>query len=141
MLERSRSAAASPFGLVFRATSPAEAPPFPGWCYFAEYLPDGTHFHIGENAERLEEPLCIMMPCNFPRPPRQPDPLPPFTTVTAIRVSVPANKPSTVLAAIDGVGPVSIASGEPHLLEIEFNEGAAGQARDIRPALPLLIRW
>jgi hypothetical protein len=141
MVERAHSAAASPFGLVFRATSAEEPPPFPGRPYFAEYLPDGAHFHVGDNADRLEEPLCIVMPCNFPAPPRQPDPLPPFTTVTALRVSVPATDRSAVLAAINGIGPLAIALGEPHLLELEFNGGAAGQARDIRPALPLIIRW
>lgn len=141
MLERSRSTGASPFGLVFRPGSPAEPLPFPGWPYSAEYLPDGTHFHIGENSNRLNEPLCIVMPCNFPPPPRQPAQRAPFTTVTSIRIGMPATQPSAVLEAINGVGALSLALGEPHLMELEFNAGAAGQERDIRPALPLVIRW
>jgi hypothetical protein len=141
MLERSRSAGASPFGLVFRPASPAEPVPFAGWPYSADYLPDGTHFHIGENSERLEEPLCIVMPHGFGPPARQPAQRPPFTTVSSIRIGVPVNGPSAVLAAIDGVGPLSLALGEPHLLELAFNAGAAGQERDIRPTLPLIIRW
>ena len=141
MVERRRSSGASPFGLVFRPGSPADPPPFPGWPYGAEYLPDGTHFHIGDNSGRLEEPLCIVMPHGFRSTARQPDPRPPFTTVTSIRIGVPVNKSSAVLAAIDGVGPLSITPGEPHLLELVFNAGATGQARDIRPDLPLIIRW
>jgi hypothetical protein len=141
MVERWRSAGASPFGLVFRPGSPADPLPFPGWPYAADYLPGGTHFHIGENSGRLEEPLCIVMPHGFRSTARQTDPRPPFTTVTSIRIGMPATQPSAVLAAINGIAPLSIALGHPHLMELEFDAGAAGQERDIRPTLPLIVRW
>ncbi len=149
LVERSRSAAASPFGLVFRSTSPAgppsgpspAVPTFPGWRYAADYLPDGSHFHIGENTDRLDEPLCIVMPADIPGPSRQPTPRHPFTTVTSVRISVPATSPSPVLAAVGGIGPLSIAPGQPHLMELRFNDGASGQERDLRPDLPLLLCW
>jgi hypothetical protein len=145
LIERSRSAAASPFGLVFRSTasptlSPA-VPPFPGWRYAADYLPDGSHFHIGENADRLDEPLCIVLPADFPARSHQPAPRDPFTTIDSIRISVPAMHSSPVLAAVSGVGPLSIATGERPLMELRFNESAAGQEKDLRPQLPLIIRW
>lgn len=141
MVERARSADASPFGLVFRATAPATPPPFPGWRYAADYLPDGSHFHIGENADCFEEPLCIVMPSNISGPSRHPAPRHPFTTVTAVRISVPTTPPSPVLAAVSGIGPLSVAPGKPHLLEIQFNNGAAGLEKDLWPDLPLIIRW
>jgi hypothetical protein len=141
MPERARSAAASPFGLVFRSTSSSTSPPFPGWRHFAEYLPDGSHFHIGENSDRLDEPLCVVMPANISAPSRQPAPRHPFTTVTSVRISVLAASPSPVLAAVSGIGPLSIAPSQPHLLELQFNDGAAGQEKDLRPQLPLIIRW
>jgi hypothetical protein len=149
LVERSRSAAASPFGLVFRSTAPAAppsgpspaVPPFPGWRYAADYLPDGSHFHIGENADRLDEPLCIVMPADIPGPSQQPALRHPFTSVTSVRISVPATAPSPVLAAVGGIGPLSIAPGQPHLVELRFNGGAAGQEKDLRPGLPLIIRW
>lgn len=141
LVERWRSAAASPFGLVFRSTLPSDPPPFPGWRYGADYLPAGSHFHIGENAARLEEPLCIVMPFTISGRSHQPAPRHPFTTVTSVRISVPATPPSPVLAAVSGIGQLSIAPGQPHLMELEFNEGAAGMERDIRPDLPLIIRW
>jgi hypothetical protein len=149
LVERTRSAAASPFGLVFRSTSPAAPPsgpspavqPFPGWRYRAEYLPAGQYFHVGENADCFEEPLCIVMPSNFPARSQQPAPRRPFTTVASVRISVPATAPSPVLAAVGGIGPLSIAPGRPHLMELRFNDGAAGQEKDLRPGLPLIIRW
>jgi hypothetical protein len=141
MLERAGSAAASPFGLVFRSTAPPSQAPFPGWRYAADYLPDGSHFHIGENADRLDEPLCIVMPFDIPAPSQQPAPRQPFTTVTSVRVGVPAASPSPVLAAVSGIGPLSFAVGQPHLMELRFNDGAAGQQKDLRPELPLIIRW
>jgi hypothetical protein len=45
------------------------------------------------------------------------------------------------LAAVSGIGPLSFAAGQPHLMELQFNDGAAGQRRDLRPELPLIIRW
>ena len=141
MVERARYADASPFGLVFRVTAPATPPPFPGWRYAADYLPDGSHFHIGENADCCEEPLCIVMPSSISGPSRQPAPRHPFTTVTAVRIGVPATPPSPVLAAVSGIGPLSIAPGQPHLMELEVNDGTAGQEKDLHPELPLVIRW
>jgi hypothetical protein len=141
MLERARSADASPFGLVFRPTSSSTSPPFPGWRDFAEYLPDGSYFHIGENSDCFEEPICIVMPSNILAPTRQPAPRDPFTSVTSVRIGVPATSPSPVLAAVRGVGLLSIALGQPHLMELQFNDGAAGQENDLRPELPLIIRW
>jgi hypothetical protein len=139
--ERARSAVASPFGLVFRSTTPAAPAPFAGWPYVADYLPDGSYFHIGKNADRLDEPLCIVMPFDIPAPSQQPAPRQPFTTVTSVRIGVPAASPSPVLAAVSGIGPLSVAAGQPHLMELQFNDGAAGREKDLRPALPLLIRW
>lgn len=141
LVERSHSAAASPFGLVFRHISRTSAPPFPGWPYCADYLPDGNPFHIGENADRLEEPLCIVMPSNLSAPSQQPAPRLPFTTVTSVRIGVPVTPPSPVLDAVSGIDPLSFAVGQPHLLELQFNAGAAGQEKDLRPALPLVVRW
>lgn len=141
LLERAQSAAASPFGLVFRSTAPPSQPPFPGWRYAADYLPDGSHFHIGENSDRFDEPLCIVMPSSIPAPAQQPAPRQPFTTVTSVRIGVPVASLSPVLAAVSGIGPLTIALGQPHLMELEFNDGAAGQGRDLRSALPLIIRW
>lgn len=138
MLERAGSIAASPFGLVFRSTAPA---PFPGWRYAADYLPDSSHFHIGENADRLDEPLCIVMPSSIPAPSQQPAPCHPFTTVTSVRIGVPATSLSAVLTAVRGIGPLSIAPGQPHGMEVQFDNGAAGKERDLRPALPLVIHW
>ena len=139
--ERARSAAASPFGLVFRSTTPAAPAPFPGWPYAADYLPGGSPFHIGANADRLDEPLCIVMPSIIPAPSQQPAPRHPFTTVTSVRIGVPATSLSAVLTAVRGIGPLSIAPGQPHRMEVQFNDGVAAKERDLRPALPLVIRW
>ena len=66
--ERAENSRASPFGLIVRSTSESTNVPFPGWRYCPEYFGHDQCFHVGENSDLLEEPLCICMPLNLPLP-------------------------------------------------------------------------
>ncbi len=138
--QRVADPAASPFGLILRGVADVD-PPFAGWRYQPDYFGPERCFLIGENSECLAEPLCIYMPFELPPRPPQPQPGMPFTTVTGLRLHLPVAQPSTVLKAVGLVRGVSVLTGDDHLLEVIFNHQAKNRFRDLRPALPLIIRW
>lgn len=130
----------SPFGLITRDNS-SQADPFEGWLYQPDYFQRGCGFLVGENSDQLGEPLCIHMPFNLPRPEVQPESSEPFALVTELRIHVPVSTPSATLKRISEVKQISLVTNAPHLLEVVFNDESEGQLRDLRPDLPLLIRW
>ena len=139
--ERAANAGASPFGLVLGGPPGSTNAPFPGWPYHPAYLEADQCFHIGQNSDLLEEPLCVWAPFELPGPTNQPLPTDPFTRISELRISVPVARPSSVLATIAQVERISLQLDEPHGMEVIFNEEEKGQFRDLRPRLPLIIRW
>ena len=139
--ERTVPTQASPFGLIVRASAGSTDPPFPGWRYYPEYFPADQCFHVGENSDLLEEPLCICMPLGLPRHSSQSQTGNPRKTITEVRISVPVVRASLTLEAIAKCEPISLRLNEPHLLELVFNEEKEGQSKDMTPELPLIVRW
>ena len=139
LAERASNPVASPFGFVMRCDS--DSPPFAGWRYQPMYFDPGISFLVAENSERLDEPLCICLPDDPPSGLPQVQSETPFTEVTELRLHVPVDKPSSVLGAIAQVEGIRIQTGSPHLLEIVFGHEMEGKQRDLRPRLPLIIRW
>ncbi len=139
--ERASSHNASPFGLVLRCDADNETPPFSGWRYQPAYFDTGTSFLVAENSDCLDEPLCICMPEDPPPASPQATSEPPFVKVTELLLHVPVNRPSSVLEAISQVEGIRIQEDSPHLLEIVFGHEAEGELRDLRPRLPLIVRW
>ena len=140
-VERASEPSASPFALVVSRTTASNDAPFPGWRYYPEYFSGDQHFHVGDNSDVLEEPLCICIPTMPPARAIQPLSPEPFTNVTELRISVPLDRPSPVLDTIELCDRVSLTLGEPHHMEIVFNEAEEGQSQDLRPDLPLVICW
>jgi len=139
--ERSVNAKASPFGLIVRTTVGTTDAPFPGWRYCPEYFRADQCFHVGENSDLLEEPLCICMPLNLPLSKSQSQPENSLKTVTEVRISVPVVRPSVTLEAMAKCEHISLRLNEPHLMELVFNDGNEGQSKDMTPELPLVVRW
>ena len=140
-VEREAQSGASPFGIVVRRTDDSADDPFPGWRYYPQYFGADKYFQVGENCNELQEPLCICMPIMPPAASGQPLPREPFTEVTELHISVPVNKPSEVLETVGRCERISLTPGAPHHVEIVFTDGRAGQSKDLRPGLPLCIRW
>ena len=140
-VERAADTGASPFGLIMKSPAGLSATPFQGWRYHPDYFEADKYFHVGENADVLAEPLCIYVPFELPLPANQPRSAEPFTNVSELRISVPVDQPSSVLQAVAQIEGVSICLEEPHLMEIVFNDEKLGQSKDMRPGLPLIIRW
>ncbi len=141
IVERAADVKASPFGLIVRATTESTDVPFPGWRYCPEYFRADQCFHVGENSDLLEEPLCICMPLNMPLPDAQLRLANPHMTVTELRLSVPVVRPSLTLEAVADCEGISLRLNEPHRLELVFNEEEEGNSKDMAPDLPLVVRW
>jgi hypothetical protein len=140
-LDRYQSPDGSPFGLVFRARNRSDVDSFPGFPYQPVYFDDGQYFVVGNNAEDLVEPSVVLMPDNLPSRPPQILSQDPFRYVSDVRVSVPGAEYSQALKHASRIDRVTIASAPSQLLEITFGHGTSQQASDLRPDLPLVIRW
>jgi hypothetical protein len=139
--ERVNNTNASPFGLIVRTVEGSTDMPFPGWKYCPEYFKDDQCFQVGENSGLLEEPLCIGMPVNLPGRRSQQQPENTVWTMTELRIGVPVTKPSSTLEAVAKCEAVTLQLGEPHRMELIFNEEQDGQIKDMTPDLPLIVRW
>lgn len=132
---------ASPFGIILRATDEAAAGAFPGWQYQPDYFEQGSHFLVGDNSALLTEPSCILMPKNLPVSSGQKLSPEPFASVSEIRIGVPATDSSAALQVASAVERVTVLPGRPHLMELIFGAGQIGEQCDLRPDLPLIVRW
>jgi hypothetical protein len=139
--DRFESEEGSPFGLVFRASNDRDIADFPGFPYQPVYFEEGQFFIVGDNADLLAEPNCVLMPRNLPkRPPQTLSPAP-FESLTGLRLHVPVARMSPALAAAAAVDRVDVVTKGDNLMELEFGGGRLGRSHDLRPDLPLVIRW
>ena len=143
-----RAAGASPFGLALRPSRPGVGPgPFPGWEYRPAYLPVPLAVHVGEDVP-AHEPWWFYLafgrrPDDPGWPRRQPTDHPVgVKEITDVRLAGPGlGEPSAVARAVVAAWPVGLAEAPDHAAEVTFDEGRQGRAADLRPALPLVLRW
>jgi hypothetical protein len=145
---RWRQTAACPFGLCLRATAGApSAPPFPTLDYRPPYLPEGAAIPIARGTMAVE-PMLFVNPFGS-RPdaaaPEQRQPLDHplgVRELTAVHVvSAGCELPSDPLRAVQRLGLATFSQGDGHLLELTLDDGAQGATADLRPELPLVLRW
>ncbi len=140
-----RHTRASPFGVILRnaGSGPAE-PPFPTWPYRPSYLPAGFAIDVAVGT-RLCEPELFYF-----RQPRRPEDLahePRTPTqarleVAAVTIGIPEPGPWTEgLRAVEAAGFVSFEAAAEHLLEIDFGPEPRRNSADLRPNLPLVLRY
>ncbi len=136
---------ASPFGLIFTRTEGAStAMPFDGWRYQPKYFDPPNAFHVGSNSNNIQEPLCVYVPFVAPQKRVIENGL--FRSVSSVRVFMPSDAMSETLHAltksvVQGSNGIHFEFGEEHLMEVTFDQGAAGLNRDLRPDLPLILHW
>lgn len=145
--ERLADAAASPFGICFRPAAGARAAPFPAWSYVPAYLPPGMTIEIARDAP-LSEPMWFHLaaataPEAAPPARRQPLAHPVgLREITSVVVTVPGARAwSAAAQAAIATGRLALREGEAHLLEIGFDGETCGRVHDLRPALPLVLRY
>lgn len=136
---RQRGAAASPFGIILRpgADDPTPVPPFPTWSYRPSYMPAGAAIEIAQGTA-LGEPELFYLGLARGRGSAGHGG-PPFD-LTGVDVWTRASR-SPAAAALEAAGLVRFHVGEDHLMELTFDHAALGVSLDLRPTLPLTLRW
>lgn len=134
--------AGSPLGFGLRSTEdPVPRAPFRTWPYTPPYLPSGTAFAMGANAEVVSEPLLFVLP--WARTPGWE--LPPHRNgarrITRVTLVHPAGPASEELRTFRALGLVSWEEGGEPAVRLELDHGKGGGQCDARPVLPLTLRW
>ncbi|HSG81080.1 MAG TPA: VOC family protein [Gemmatimonadota bacterium] len=133
---------ANPFGLCIRANEPGARPPFETWEYRPAYMPAGLFIPVALNSERLDEPLLFFLSWRQGPPPVTPDHDNGTRVITRVALEFPANgAPSPELEAFARLGLAQIDLGADPLLRVELDGGRRGNNVDLRPHVPLAIRW
>ena len=146
-----RQSGASPFGLIVRpAPGVAESVelPFATWELRPPYLPEPLKLDVADNSADTAEPLLFYMSFGnradrYPSERRQPLDHPAgFKQITAVRLRLPgAPSLSPALQAVAQAGLARFSAGPSHLAEVIFDHEEHGKSEDLRPELPLLLRW
>ncbi len=135
---RWRQTGASPFGIALRPADGESAAPT--WPYHAAFLPAGSYIPIVTPSHTPHEPLVFLIPGSLPIRVRTPaEHRGRRRTLTGVTVAGPyAASPSAALAASAGV---RVVRADDHHLAMEWDGGVAGESRDFRPHLPLVLCW
>lgn len=137
---RVKSDTASPFGIILNRINGADTKmPYKGWTYQPDYFEPPMAFHVGSNSDILDEPLCIYVPFMVPVNRKEVDGI--FKSITCVQITVPLNKMSETLRALDSVERLQIKQGSEHLVEMILDRGKLGLSKDFRPTLPLVVNW
>ena len=138
--ERIQKENASPFGIVLTRTNDSKLEmPFSGWKYQPDYFEPPNAFHVGDNSEILEEPLCIYVP--FVGPVSRIEEIGTFKSISNVQVSIPLGKMSDTLRTLQTADRLQIELGSEHMVMVTLDNGRSGLSRDFRPGLPLIINW
>jgi len=142
--QRIENSNASPFGIILnRMDDSTLAMPFEGWPYQPDYFPVPMAFHVGNNSENLNEPLCIYIP--FMEPVDRAVEEGKFKSISHVHLHVSVEALSQQLLAANQAEGLTVECGKEHLMEITFtganNGKACGLSKDLRPDLPLIIHW
>jgi hypothetical protein len=135
---------ASPFGFILCPKVDGELPaaPFPHWEYRPETMP-GLRLWIASETS-IEEPMW----CVFPARPAG-GTMPPGGTkhaagireLTGVRLHSPAHFTLDPRAFAGEVIDWQESADGRHWIELEFDSGASRMVADLRPELPVILRW
>ena len=140
-----REAGASPFAVIIRPGDDEDAPPpFPSWAYHPPYLPPHLAIHVAEGTP-LSEPAFFYL--GFARGAAQMQ-APPrahglgVRGISAVEIGRPrAAPPSAAAQFVQDAGLVQFVESERHRMTITFDDAPRGEAADLHPDLPLVLRW
>jgi hypothetical protein len=139
-----RGDGACPFGIVLRPTDDTVdvEPPFASRPYKTQYMPPGVSIDVA-----LETPLAgpAFFYLGFQRGAARRGQEPvghelPAKSLTGVTVWRPASGDSQAARSLQAAGLVTFHDADDYLLELRFEGAGTGRA-ELRPALPLTLRW
>jgi hypothetical protein len=142
-----RHEGACPLGIASRPSDPKDAedrPPFATWAYHAPYLPPQVSIGIGVNTP-LTQPEILYV--NFATSPaaKAREPLTHLLGVkeiTGVRIGLPGGSAQSPGAkAVSAAGLVEFFDCSDYLAEVLLDGAIAQKSADLRPGLPLILRW
>jgi hypothetical protein len=140
-----RRAGACPFGVIVRPSpDTVEAPPpFPTWRYTPPYLPADIAIDVADDTP-LAEPAVFHMAVAGVRGRRAEQPIdhqPPLRTVSRASIEGPLpSEPSATRRALAGSPTFAFGAAPSYLLTLDFSAAPETEA-DLRPGVPLVLRW
>lgn len=140
-----RKTGACPVGIVLRQDGETEPLPFPTGTYKASYLPPTVSIEVAED-RALEQPAVFCLRSSEQSPSRRgPGPARhalPIEELTGVRLGYPGgNDPSQALRSLAARDLLEFDAAAELLLTLTFDRGKAQGEADLRPRLPLLLRW
>jgi Glyoxalase-like domain len=137
-----RRQGACPFGLIFSPGDDPERSPFPTWPYRPRYLPESLAIEIQVDTPITEPEFFVL-----PRLPsrggaHRAQPVVAGQAITHLQLGTPtgsAVSPAARWAASTGL--LSIERSDDYVLTITFDNASHTRIADLRPALPLILRW
>ncbi|AKU95703.1 hypothetical protein AKJ09_02367 [Labilithrix luteola] len=143
-----RQTGACPFGICLRAAGPENsAPPFETWGYRPPYVPTGSEIPVAVAASFAEPLLFLQRPRTSEGPAAAParESENHANGIRAIRkMHITLTDGATLTPAVrevERLGIVTFTQGPEPLMELVFDEATQGRTADLRPDLPLLLRW
>ena len=139
-----------PIGIGFRRTAPSDDNPlpFPTWVVTAPWLPAGSALEILTPRDDTRSPSLFITPGALTdmgeqaaRASRYHHPIGAHR-VTAIRLVSPKTyQPIEPLVYLQKRHVIGVEQGEEWLIELTFDGGKGQKSKDLRPDLPLIIRY
>ena len=136
-----RESGASPFGIALRANDRASA--VETWPYEAPFLPSGLAIPIVTPPHMPSQPLIVLITPSLPirlRTPTAHRGKP--RRLTRVRVCGPGLATlSGRVGALVSSSALQLTDGVSHGLDLEWDDGVAGESFAVGPTVPLTLRW
>jgi hypothetical protein len=138
-----------PIGIGFRRTAQTDDTwPFPTWSVTAPWLPAGSAIEMLTPRDDTRSPSLFISPSALADVPEQAARAALYHhpigvhRVTAIRLVSPKTyQPIESLAHLQKLHVVGVEQGKQWLVELTFDGGERKKSKDLRPDLPLVIRY
>ena len=115
---------------------------FDTWDYRPPYLPQGTAILMGKNSHRPSEPLLFVLPWKSGPGYECPVHVNRARRVTKVSLTITdSGEQSPEFGDYCALRLVDVSLGATSMLEIELDGGRAGGVADLRPDVPLVVRW
>ncbi len=138
-----------PIGVGFRRGAPSnEALPFPTWTWTADWMPKGSVMEMLTPRDDTRSPALFIEPSSLSNTREQAARAALYHhpigahRITAIQLISPKTyQPIAALTYLQTQRLLSVKPGDDWVVELTFDEGKQEKSKDLRPDLPLVIRY